>query len=53
MSKIGKPKVERYDAPSGGWGSARSVTEIVLRERVPLKSGACWPGRTSMAASPA
>nr|WP_314584444.1 FdhF/YdeP family oxidoreductase [uncultured Pseudomonas sp.] len=40
MSKIGKPKVERYDAPSGGWGSARSVTEIVLRERVPLKSGA-------------
>ncbi|MDB5505251.1 MAG: formate dehydrogenase, partial [Tardiphaga sp.] len=26
------PKIEAYAGPAGGWGSARSVTEITLRE---------------------
>ena len=30
-------KIEPYWGPVGGWGSAKSVAEIVLREAVPLK----------------
>jgi len=30
-------KIEPYWGPVGGWGSAKSVTEILLREAVPLK----------------
>jgi molybdopterin-dependent oxidoreductase alpha subunit len=30
-------KIEPYKGPVGGWGSAGSVTEILLREAVPLK----------------
>jgi hypothetical protein len=30
-------KIEPYKGPVGGWGSARSVAEILLREAVPLK----------------
>ena len=33
-------EIEPYTGPVGGWGSARSVTEIVLRERVPIKGPA-------------
>ena len=32
-----KPNFERYEGPVGGWGSARGVTEILLREHIPLK----------------
>ncbi|RWA66749.1 FdhF/YdeP family oxidoreductase [Mesorhizobium sp.] len=32
-SSISKP----YGGPAGGWGSAKSVAAIILRERVPLK----------------
>src|SRR5204863_3711505 len=36
---VGKPKRRRpsahpYDAPAGGWGSAKSVARSLLRERV-------------------
>ena len=27
-----------YDGPAGGWGSMKSVTEINLREKVPLET---------------
>ncbi len=30
-------KIEPYDWPVGGWGSLRSVAEILYREKVPLK----------------
>jgi molybdopterin-dependent oxidoreductase alpha subunit len=30
-------KIGTYSGPSGGWGSARSVTEILLREHIPVK----------------
>lgn len=29
------PTIKTYSGPAGGWRSARSVTEILLRERVP------------------
>ncbi|KAB1073975.1 FdhF/YdeP family oxidoreductase [Methylobacterium planeticum] len=32
--------IKPYEGPSGGWGSARSLTEILLREQVPLSGGA-------------
>jgi molybdopterin-dependent oxidoreductase alpha subunit len=35
-----KPKIGFDSGPAGGWGSARSVTEIVLREHVPLSGSA-------------
>lgn len=31
-----KPDFREYKGPSGGWGSAKGVTEILLRERLPL-----------------
>lgn len=31
------PKIEPYWGPVGGWGSAKSLTEILLREHIPLK----------------
>ncbi|MCJ2086443.1 FdhF/YdeP family oxidoreductase [Methylobacterium sp. E-005] len=31
--------IKPYDSPAGGWGSAKSLTEILLREQIPL-SGA-------------
>jgi len=30
------PTIKPYKGPSGGWGSARSVGEILLREQIPL-----------------
>jgi molybdopterin-dependent oxidoreductase alpha subunit len=30
-------EIKRYAGPVGGWGSARSVAEILLREQIPLK----------------
>lgn len=32
------PKIKPYTGPAGGWGSARSVAEITLRERVSIKA---------------
>ncbi|WP_026597106.1 FdhF/YdeP family oxidoreductase [Methylobacterium sp. 77] len=36
---MAEPKIEPYDGPAGGWGSAQSLTEILLREEIPV-SGA-------------
>ncbi|OLP57927.1 formate dehydrogenase [Xaviernesmea oryzae] len=33
-----KPKLGFSSGPAGGWGSARSVSEIVLREHVPVSA---------------
>ncbi len=30
-------RFHRYDGPAGGWGSAKSVTEILAREHIPLR----------------
>lgn len=30
------PKIKRYSGPAGGWGSAQSVSEILLREHKPF-----------------
>lgn len=35
-----KIKIDRYWGPVGGWGSAKSVMEIILREHIPLKGPA-------------
>jgi molybdopterin-dependent oxidoreductase alpha subunit len=34
------PKIKSYSGPAGGWGSAKSVTEVLLRERLPLEGPA-------------
>lgn len=31
-----KPRIIRYTSPAGGWGSMKSLAEILLRERIPL-----------------
>ncbi len=31
------PKIKAYHGPAGGWGSAKSVSEVLLREHVPAK----------------
>jgi len=36
---VSQPTFKPYDAPSGGWGSAYSVANILIREKIPL-SGA-------------
>jgi molybdopterin-dependent oxidoreductase alpha subunit len=43
MNEIGSPddrsrevRIEPYDGPAGGWGSARSLLEILTREGVPV-----------------
>jgi molybdopterin-dependent oxidoreductase alpha subunit len=33
-------KIEPYTGPAGGWGSARSLVDILTREAVPLSGGA-------------
>ena len=38
VSEDRKPKVEPYTAPAGGWGSVKSVTQILRREKVPIPS---------------
>jgi molybdopterin-dependent oxidoreductase alpha subunit len=37
-SKPGLPKIKRYAGPAGGWGSAKSVAEITLRENIALRA---------------
>ncbi|WP_337268257.1 FdhF/YdeP family oxidoreductase [Oryzifoliimicrobium ureilyticus] len=34
-----RPRIGFDSGPAGGWGSARSVTEIMLREHVPVSGG--------------
>ncbi|HEY1751715.1 MAG TPA: FdhF/YdeP family oxidoreductase [Caulobacteraceae bacterium] len=31
------PKIEPYDGPAGGYGSVKSVTDILLREGIPIE----------------
>ncbi|GJD38677.1 Protein YdeP [Methylobacterium bullatum] len=38
--KMAEPKIEAYDGPAGGWGSAQSLTEILLREGIPVSGAA-------------
>lgn len=35
-----EPKIEAYEGPAGGWGSARSLAEILTREHIPLSGAA-------------
>jgi molybdopterin-dependent oxidoreductase alpha subunit len=35
-----EPKVDTFTGPVGGWGSAKSLTEILLREHIPIKGAA-------------
>lgn len=32
-----RPKIRKYGGPAGGWGSAKSLTQILLREHVSLR----------------
>src|ERR1700712_4020159 len=32
-------RIKPYTGPAGGWGSAKSLTEILLREQIPLSGG--------------
>jgi molybdopterin-dependent oxidoreductase alpha subunit len=38
MSEDRKPTIQPYTDPAGGWGSVKSVTEILRREKVPIPS---------------
>jgi hypothetical protein len=46
-------EIKPYWGPVGGWGSANSVTEILLREAVPLKGPFTLWTRISPAVLPA
>ncbi|MFD0937715.1 molybdopterin-dependent oxidoreductase, partial [Methylobacterium trifolii] len=37
---MSEPKIEAYDGPAGGWGSARSLAEILTREEIPVTGAA-------------
>ncbi|MGZ2488092.1 molybdopterin-dependent oxidoreductase alpha subunit [Rhizobium pisi] len=36
-SKTGSPEIRAYSGPAGGWGSAKSVAEITLKEHVAFR----------------
>jgi len=38
MADERKPRIGPYEDPAGGWGSVKSVVEILKRERVPIPS---------------
>lgn len=38
MSDDRKPRIEPYAGPAGGWGSVKSVVNILRREKVPVPS---------------
>jgi len=38
--KMADPKIEPYKGPAGGWGSAASLAEILLREEIPASGAA-------------
>ncbi len=35
-----EPKIEAYTGPAGGWGSAKSLAEILTREHIPVTGAA-------------
>jgi len=35
--KTRQVRIKPYKGPVGGWGSVKGVTEILLREAIPLK----------------
>lgn len=35
-----KPSIKYYSGPAGGWGSAKSVAGILLREHIPVSGEA-------------
>jgi molybdopterin-dependent oxidoreductase alpha subunit len=37
---MAEPKIEPYDGPAGGWGSAGSLAEILTREQIPVSGAA-------------
>jgi molybdopterin-dependent oxidoreductase alpha subunit len=37
-NRVRPVKTKPYSGPAGGWGSAKSVSEIIVQERVPLKA---------------
>lgn len=37
---MAEPKIEPYDGPAGGWGSASSLAEILTREQIPVSGAA-------------
>ncbi|MCJ2033085.1 FdhF/YdeP family oxidoreductase [Methylobacterium sp. J-068] len=37
---MAEPKIEPYDGPAGGWGSAGSLAEILKREEIPVSGAA-------------
>ncbi|GEP08331.1 FdhF/YdeP family oxidoreductase [Methylobacterium gnaphalii] len=37
---MGEPKIEAYEDPAGGWGSAKSLVEILTREEIPVSGAA-------------
>src|SRR5581483_4459264 len=37
LSKRGRTQIIPYTGPAGGWGSAKAVASVLMRERVPLK----------------
>ena len=42
-NKTRQVRIKPYKGPVGGWGSVRGVTEILLREAIPLKGSlALW-----------
>ena len=43
MSSEKEARLKPYRGPVGGWGSVKGVTEIFLREAIPLKGSAVPP----------
>ena len=37
---MSEPKIEAYEDPAGGWGSARSLVDILTREEIPVTGAA-------------
>ncbi|MCE4224369.1 FdhF/YdeP family oxidoreductase [Methylobacterium sp. C25] len=37
---MGHPTIEAYEDPAGGWGSAKSLVEILTREEIPISGAA-------------
>ncbi|GLS43183.1 FdhF/YdeP family oxidoreductase [Methylobacterium brachythecii] len=37
---MGQTKIEAYEDPAGGWGSAKSLVEILTREEIPVSGAA-------------
>ncbi|KAA0687968.1 formate dehydrogenase [Neorhizobium sp. P12A] len=44
-SKTHSPKIKPYSGPAGGWGSAKSVAEIIVREHVASRTPNLLPAQ--------